>query len=91
MPGLARDKAHAAPVPVTSRNARFQQWEALLGNRTKRTRSGEFVVHGVRPITLAVSQGWTIRALLHDGRPRRPGRPICGRHSTPPGTWSWPS
>jgi tRNA G18 (ribose-2'-O)-methylase SpoU len=69
MPGRARDRSHAAPVRVTSRNARFQQWEALLGNRTKRTRSGEFVVQGVRPISLAVSQGWTIRALLHDGRP----------------------
>ena len=30
--------------------------------------AGEFLVHGVRPITQAVSQGWTISALLHDGR-----------------------
>ena len=54
---------------VTARNAAFQQWQALLTNRTKRLRAGEFLVQGVRPITLAVQQGWRIRALLHDGRP----------------------
>ncbi|HEX4703761.1 MAG TPA: TrmH family RNA methyltransferase, partial [Pseudonocardiaceae bacterium] len=55
---------------ITARNARFQQWHALLDNRTKRTRAGEFVVQGVRPITLAVEHGWTIRALIHPiGRP----------------------
>ncbi|BCJ35197.1 rRNA methyltransferase [Actinocatenispora thailandica] len=53
--------AHRA---VTSRDARFQQWQALLGNRTKRTRSGLFVVQGVRPITLAVRHGWRFAALL---------------------------
>jgi 23S rRNA (uridine2479-2'-O)-methyltransferase len=42
---------------VTSRNARFQQWAALPDNRAKRQRSGEFLVQGVRPITLAVRQG----------------------------------
>jgi tRNA G18 (ribose-2'-O)-methylase SpoU len=51
---------------VTSRNARFQQWQALLGNRAKRQRSGEFIVQGVRPITLAVRNRWPIRALLYD-------------------------
>ncbi|HEV2376154.1 MAG TPA: TrmH family RNA methyltransferase [Streptosporangiaceae bacterium] len=55
---------------VTARDARFQQWEALLGNRTKRQRSGEFLVQGVRPITMAVRNGWQVRALLHgDGVP----------------------
>jgi tRNA G18 (ribose-2'-O)-methylase SpoU len=55
---------------VTTRNARFQQWEALLDNRTKRTRSGQFLVQGVRPITLAVRHGATIRSLIHPvGRP----------------------
>jgi tRNA G18 (ribose-2'-O)-methylase SpoU len=53
-------------VRVTSRNARFQQWAALLDNRAKRQRSGEFLVQGVRPITLAVRHGWPIRALLYD-------------------------
>ena len=51
---------------VTSRNARFQQWTALLDNRAKRQRSGEFVVQGVRPITLALSNGWPIRTLLYN-------------------------
>jgi len=51
---------------VTSRNARFQQWQALLSNRAKRQRSGEFIVQGVRPITLAVRHGWRIKALLYD-------------------------
>ncbi|MFC7529876.1 RNA methyltransferase [Actinoplanes sp. GCM10030250] len=51
---------------VSGRNARFQQWEALLGNRTKRQRRGEFLVQGVRPISMAVEHGWQIRELLHD-------------------------
>ncbi|HZN75485.1 MAG TPA: TrmH family RNA methyltransferase [Micromonosporaceae bacterium] len=56
---------------ITTRNARFQQWQALLTNRTKRQRLGEFLVHGVRPITLAVQRQWDIRALLYDAdRPR---------------------
>ncbi|GAB2840018.1 TrmH family RNA methyltransferase [Actinoallomurus bryophytorum] len=50
---------------VTTRNARFQQWEALLTNRTKRGRAGEFLVHGVRPITIAAERGWPIRSLLY--------------------------
>jgi 23S rRNA (uridine2479-2'-O)-methyltransferase len=53
---------------VSSQNATFQQWHSLLTNRTKRLRSGEFLVQGVRSITQAVTHGWTIRALLHDGR-----------------------
>ncbi len=51
---------------ITTRNARFQQWQALLTNRTKRQRTGEFLVQGVRPISLAVEHGWKIRALLYD-------------------------
>jgi 23S rRNA (uridine2479-2'-O)-methyltransferase len=55
---------------ISSRNARFQQWESLLGNRGKRQRAREFVVQGVRPITLAAEFGWRFRALIHaDGRP----------------------
>src|SRR5262249_54501608 len=60
-----------ADARVTTRNARFQQWHALLTNRTKRQREGEFLVHGVRPISLAVEYGWVVRALLFDAdRPR---------------------
>jgi TrmH family RNA methyltransferase len=58
-------------TPVSTRNARFQQWEALLGNRAKRTRSGLFLIHGVRPITLAVERGWPIESLLHAANRRR--------------------
>ena len=56
---------------VTTRNARFQQWHALLDNRTKRHRLGEFLVQGVRPISAAVEHGWSVRALLGDDRERR--------------------
>ncbi|WP_246486730.1 RNA methyltransferase [Kribbella qitaiheensis] len=51
---------------MSSRNARFQVWQALLGNRNKRQRAGEFLVQGVRPISIAVEHGWPIRALIHD-------------------------
>lgn len=51
---------------ITSRNARFQQWESLLGNRGKRHRAGEFLVQGVRPISLALEYRWPIRALVFD-------------------------
>jgi tRNA G18 (ribose-2'-O)-methylase SpoU len=51
---------------ITSRGARFQEWTALLGNRAKRQRRGEFMVQGVRPITLAVTHGWPVRALLYN-------------------------
>ncbi|MGW8066978.1 TrmH family RNA methyltransferase [Streptomyces ziwulingensis] len=53
---------------ITARNARFQQWEALLSNRNKRTRAREFLVQGVRPISLAVEYGWPVKALIHDDR-----------------------
>jgi 23S rRNA (uridine2479-2'-O)-methyltransferase len=53
---------------VTTRNASFQQWQALLTNRSKRQRAGEFLVQGVRPITLAVEHGWTVHALIHPDR-----------------------
>jgi TrmH family RNA methyltransferase len=58
--------AEAPVLRVTSRNAAFQQWQALLGNRAKRQRAGEFLVQGVRPISLAVDRGWPLRALLYD-------------------------
>ena len=52
-------------LTITSRNARFQQWQALLSNRAKRHRAGEFIVQGVRPISLASRYGWEFSALLH--------------------------
>lgn len=51
---------------ISTRNARFQQLQTLLTNRTKRGRAKEFLVQGVRPITMAVEHGWTIRSLLYD-------------------------
>lgn len=51
---------------ISRPNARFQQWEALLRNRNKRQRAGEFLVQGVRPISLAVEHGWPVRALVYD-------------------------
>jgi 23S rRNA (uridine2479-2'-O)-methyltransferase len=56
----------AAVQRISSRNARFQVWQALLSNRNKRLRAGEFLVQGARPISLAVEHGWTIRVLIHD-------------------------
>lgn len=53
---------------ITTRNARFQQWESLLTNRNKRTRAREFLVQGVRPISLAVKHGWPVHALIYNGR-----------------------
>jgi tRNA G18 (ribose-2'-O)-methylase SpoU len=58
--------AEGPVLRVTARNAAFQQWQALLSNRAKRQRAGEFIVQGVRPISLAVERGWPLRALLYD-------------------------
>src|ERR1700729_2789050 len=64
-------------LKITSRNARFQQWQALLANRNKRQRAGEFLVQGVRPITLAVQHGWPIGTWLTAGG-RAPSRWAAG-------------
>jgi len=55
-----------SPQRITTRNSRFQVWQAMLNNRTKRHKLGAFVVQGVRPLTLAVAHGWTVEALLYD-------------------------
>ncbi|GLY94906.1 TrmH family RNA methyltransferase [Actinoplanes sp. NBRC 103695] len=55
-------------MKITTRNASFQQWQALLTNRTKRQRSGTFLVQGVRPITLATQHGWTVETLIYSDR-----------------------
>jgi tRNA G18 (ribose-2'-O)-methylase SpoU len=59
----------ARTLRISTRNAAFQQWQALLTNRTRRQRAGELLVQGVRPITLAVEHGWPVRALLHADGP----------------------
>ena len=58
--------AAATLLRVSSRNARFQRWQSLLGNRGKRQRAGEFLVQGVRPISVAAASGWPFRALIYD-------------------------
>jgi 23S rRNA (uridine2479-2'-O)-methyltransferase len=58
---------------VSTRNARFQQWQSLLSNRTKRQRAGEFLVQGVRPISLAAASGWPLHALIYNAE-----RPLSG-------------
>ncbi|WP_116949605.1 TrmH family RNA methyltransferase [Jiangella endophytica] len=55
---------------VERRNATFQQWQALLTNRSKRQSSGQLLVQGVRPISLAAAAGVPFVSLLFDGRPR---------------------
>ncbi len=71
MPSRSVRRGHpAVPSRVERANATFQQWEALLSNRTKRHRTGQMVVQGVRPVTLAVEHGHRVRTLLFDGRPR---------------------
>ncbi|KUG53375.1 rRNA methyltransferase [Serinicoccus chungangensis] len=66
MPALRRT------LSVTTRNATFQRWESLLGNRRARHRAGELLVQGVRPIDQALAHGWPVHALL---------RPLGGRPS----------
>ncbi|MFI5690543.1 TrmH family RNA methyltransferase [Kribbella sp. NPDC051586] len=58
---------------ISSRNARFQVWQASLTNRTKRQRAGEFLVQGVRPISVAVDNGWLVRTVITDAS-RRPSK-----------------
>jgi TrmH family RNA methyltransferase len=47
-------------LPVSSENVAFQRLEVLGRNRKKRRRHGQFVVEGVRPIDLALANGWTV-------------------------------
>ncbi|MFF2044463.1 RNA methyltransferase [Kitasatospora sp. NPDC058170] len=56
---------------VSSRNAQFQTWQALLTNRNKRQRLGQFLIHGVRPVTLAVEHGWPVQQLLYPAGQQR--------------------
>ena len=61
---MSRRAGAPRAVRISTRNATFQQWHSLLGNRTKRNRHREFLVQGVRPITLAIERGWPVSALL---------------------------
>lgn len=57
-----------AALRISRSNGRFQQWQALLWNQNKRQRAGEFLVQGVRPISLAVELGWPVRTLIYDAQ-----------------------
>lgn len=73
-----------ASARIASRDARFQMLQALLSNRSKRHRAGEFIVQGVRPIMMAIANDWEIRSLLYDSdRPLSTwARDILGRVSS---------
>jgi TrmH family RNA methyltransferase len=55
----------AAIVKIYTQNSDYQYIEALQRNRTKRTRAREFVVEGVRSINQAMTNHWTINALVY--------------------------
>ncbi len=55
---------------INTENSQFQHIETLQRNRTKRNRAREFVLEGVRGITLALHFKWTIIALVYS-RDRR--------------------
>jgi len=55
----------ATVVRIYSENADFQHIETLRRNRTKRNRSGEFFVEGVRAINQALRNKWIINALVY--------------------------
>lgn len=52
-------------LQVSSKNALFQQWLALKTNRSKRHRSGQFLVEGTSAIDAAVAHGWQLEELLY--------------------------
>lgn len=62
--GTDNSSGYSLRMRISTRNATFQQWQALLTNRTKRNRAGEFLVHGVRPINLAIEHDWDVRTLV---------------------------
>ncbi|GAA1751067.1 TrmH family RNA methyltransferase [Aeromicrobium alkaliterrae] len=57
-------RLEGADEVLHTRNAEFQQLQALVANRTKRHRQQSFLVQGVRPLTIALEHGWPLRALL---------------------------
>jgi 23S rRNA (uridine2479-2'-O)-methyltransferase len=52
-------------IKITTENDQFQYLETLQRNRTKRSRSGEFVVEGVRSINQALHYQWDFTALVY--------------------------
>lgn len=50
---------------VSTENAAFQVLESLGANRTKRHRTGTFLVEGVQPLSRALDHGWAFDAVIH--------------------------
>lgn len=55
----------APVIKINSENNDFQYIETLRRNRTKRHKSKEFFVEGVRSINQAIKNGWKINALIY--------------------------
>jgi len=73
------------PRRVRSATAEYQQWQALLTNRSARSRARAFLVQGVRPITAALEHGHPLPALLVDADARLSdwARDVLARSSAP--------
>ena len=50
---------------VMTKNATYQMFEVLKGNRNKRYKYQEFLVEGVRNINEAIRKGWEIKSFLY--------------------------
>ena len=68
---LGRDReagSGRSPVRrIQTEDPQLQHVAALKRDRRKRWRHREFFVEGVRPISRAVEEGWSIKALLYSG------------------------
>ena len=53
-------------IHLSTKNNIFQHAEVLKRNREKRAKYGEFFVEGVRSITGAIQQGWSVQALFYE-------------------------
>ena len=59
-----------ADVVLQSADDRYQVLSSLLTSRSKRHRRRQFIVQGVRPITMALEAGWPLEAVIWKGRSR---------------------
>lgn len=55
----------ATLTKIYAEDSQFQYIETLQRNRTKRSRTGEFVVEGVRSISQALHYRWPVNALVY--------------------------
>ena len=57
-------------LQVSAPNSAFQVLASLATNRVKRHRTRTFLLEGVRPITLALDQGWTFESVIYEAGAR---------------------